>query len=612
MGHFQRSVAFATLTKKLPYIGVALIVFGFLRLNAHPWLSVSLILLGVLFFVPLFVRFLKRFLVTHEVLDMLNLGPDPIIVVSEQGVIVASNPAADAMFSQSKESLAGKNLEVLLPENFRDHHAKLRDLFFRSKGEKSMRNAVKTTTVEGNPLEIEVHLKYAKFQGEYYAVASLRDIADFKAAEQLVKQSEKSFRDIFEKSAIGLAHVSLGGSFIRANDHLCQFLGYREEELLSLTFQDITHEEDLQRGLEKLHRALNGEVDQFSDLKRYRHKEGHYLWAKLTTTLVQDELGQPDYFISSIQDISELKETENLLQQSERKLKTIVESISEEMSVWMATPGFESVLYVNEGYEKIWGRSRESLYQNPKSFIDMVHPDDAARVVHHLREHARGEWNIDYRIMTDTGEVRYVHDVGHGIYQDGQLLYLVGTAIDRTEEMERQNILDDSLHKLRNAYQSLADASRHDGLTGVLNRSALFKAIEHAYERYKRYNTPATLAFIDLDRFKEVNDSYGHVVGDQTLIGVARHLQKSVRQTDIVGRYGGDEFIVLLENSNQAQALDFCQRVGSAISVSLNDNRSVEAGLSFGIVELSSSIDTVEQWISMADSKMYGDKSNVQ
>jgi len=597
----------------LPVAGIVLIVTGFMMAPKQGALSLILFILGLACQIPVFWNLLRKSASSVNILGVLNRGPDPIIVVNRKGQIVTSNSAANELFNARDEGLTGVMVERLMPKAVRAQHVNLRKLFFQSNGEVRARSGVKAETLDGKPIEIEVRLKHAEYKNEQYAVASIRDISDVRRAEEQIKKSEKSFRDIFDKAAIGLCHVSLAGTFIRVNKNLCEYLGYDESELVNLTFQELTHPDDLGDSLKYIDSAIFDQNDEnFSKIKRYRHKDGHYMWAKLTTTLVRDELARPEYFISSIQNISELKETEELLQQSERKFKTIVESISDEMTIWMATPGIIEMLYVNQGYEICWGRSRQSLYDNPQSFLDLIHPEDKERVTKNISNHQVGDWDIEYRIVTDLGEVRYIHDVGHGIYQDGELLYLVCSAIDRTRIMERQLLIDDSLQNLKIAYKSLEEASRKDGLTGILNRTAIFDLIDRAYERYKRYDTPATLVFIDLDRFKEVNDCFGHLAGDKTLIAVVTHIKKMLRQTDDIGRYGGDEFVVLLGNSNKAQAEDFCKRVGSKLAVSVNDRDVVSAGLSFGVCELSIEVDDVEQWISHADLHMYGHKENLQ
>lgn len=292
---------------------------------------------------------------------------------------------------------------------------------------------------------------------------------------------DKSYREYFEEVAVGLLHVDLEGRFVRVNRATCEFLGFTEQELLQTTFQSISLPEELPASIAFIKASLAGEIDHnFSLVKRYRHKQGHLTWAKLTTTLVRDEQGKPHYFFSSIQDVAELKQAE-----------------------------------------------------------------------------AR---------------------------------------------------LDESLLKLKEAYLELEQISRRDGLTGALNITTLRECAQDAFQRFARYGTPSTLVFIDLDRFKEVNDTHGHMTGDRALIALVKKLQLEVRQTDAVGRYGGDEFVVLLTNSDGDQAKEYCHRLGTSITLPFDSRPAVEIGISVGIYQLSPKVESVEQWFELADREMYLNK----
>ena len=130
-------------------------------------------------------------------------------------------------------------------------------------------------------------------------------------------ESESRFRTIFEQTAIGIALVGPDGRWLHANQKLCDFLGYTEAELLTKTFQDITHPDDLASDLDQVRRMLNREIDSYALDKRYIRKDGKDVWATLTVALVWTADGRPDYFISAVQDISDRKAIELARQQSE-------------------------------------------------------------------------------------------------------------------------------------------------------------------------------------------------------------------------------------------------------------------------------------------------------
>jgi PAS domain S-box-containing protein len=140
-----------------------------------------------------------------------------------------------------------------------------------------------------------------------------RDFTDRKEAQERLRQSEERFRATFEQAAVGIAHVAPNGRWLRVNQKLCEIVGYTHEELLEKTFQDITHPDDLDKDLQQARRLLAGEIETYSMEKRYLKKDGSVVWINLTSSLVRDSSGEPEYFIAVIEDISERKEAEENL-----------------------------------------------------------------------------------------------------------------------------------------------------------------------------------------------------------------------------------------------------------------------------------------------------------
>ncbi|MEZ4869201.1 MAG: PAS domain S-box protein [Caldilineaceae bacterium] len=146
-------------------------------------------------------------------------------------------------------------------------------------------------------------------------IGAMRDITARKEAETALQRSEAQFRSAFEQAAVGMAHVAIEGRYLRVNNRLCTILGYRREELLQLTFMEITHPDDLEADLEAMARQLQGEMVHHSMEKRYRRKDGSYIWANMTASVVADEQGNETYGVVVIEDISARKAAEQALQE---------------------------------------------------------------------------------------------------------------------------------------------------------------------------------------------------------------------------------------------------------------------------------------------------------
>ena len=140
-----------------------------------------------------------------------------------------------------------------------------------------------------------------------FSLESKMDIKEFKK----LKESEALFRKIFEQASAGIVHVSLNGNFIQANQKFCDIVGYSKREILKLTFQDITHPDDLGPDLDNVQRLLDKDIDTYSMEKRYISKDKTIIWINLSVSLVCDDTGAPEYFVAVVGDISERKQAED-------------------------------------------------------------------------------------------------------------------------------------------------------------------------------------------------------------------------------------------------------------------------------------------------------------
>ncbi|WP_176963053.1 PAS domain S-box protein [Mariprofundus sp. NF] len=184
-------------------------------------------------------------------------------------------------------------------------------------------------------------------------------------------ESETRFAATFAEAAMGLAHVAPDGSWLRVNQALCDIVGYSEEELLKLTFQDITHPDDLNTDMHFVEQMLAGEINQYSMEKRYFRKDGTIIWVNLTVSLLSKANGEPDYFISAVEDISERKSLDAQVRQSKDELETFFDLVPD--MVCVATPDgyFKKI---NNTWSNVLGYSDDELLSRP--YFEFVHPED--------------------------------------------------------------------------------------------------------------------------------------------------------------------------------------------------------------------------------------------
>ncbi len=158
------------------------------------------------------------------------------------------------------------------------------------------------------------------------------DITDGKMAEEALRESEAQHRATFDNAAVGIAHVGLDGRWLRCNDAMCALTGYSREELLTKTFTEITHPQDIEQDWASIRRLLAGEIETFSMEKRYIRKDGSLIWGNLTVSLLRDVQGSPQHFISIVQDIQSRKEAQAQLRQFADNLEQRVEVRTRELA----------------------------------------------------------------------------------------------------------------------------------------------------------------------------------------------------------------------------------------------------------------------------------------
>ena len=415
------------------------------------------------------------------------------------------------------------------------------------------------------------------------------------------------FEKTFHYCAVGLAHVGIDGTFIRVNKKLCDFLDYSDQELTKLTFQDLTAPDHLDEDLDQLERLLKGQIDNYSIEKRYIRRDGKRVWAKLTVSLVRDDSNNPDYFISVVEDIDEKKRIQSELFQVDALFSKIVSAFSERTFIWVATPDFSKLKYANDGYANIFGRSEYELYCNPMSFLDHVHEDDRTRVAKVFSRRPLENWDIQYRIYDSKGAVKYLHDRGNLIFDDRETQTLIlGTADDITREKNQQQALMSAVTKLEYLSQT-------DSLTGLANRREILSQLSDEIARMERGQKASTLVYVDLNKFKEINDKYGHKVGDNALVEFSQQMKVLLRDSDRFGRIGGDEFVILLYGTDDKETEIFFERIAQHdFTLNVNNTSVVPITFSVGWVTWSAEISTVEEWLDKADEVMYEKKHNLQ
>ena len=374
-------------------------------------------------------------------------------------------------------------------------------------------------------------------------VTVARDVTD------LVRAAGR-FQLLFDQAPTGIALSDPDGRWLQVNPALCTMLDYSAEDLLACDFQSITHPDDLDASIEQVQRILAGEIASYELDKRYLHRDGHPVWVRLTVTIVRHHDGTARYLIAQIQDITARRQIEQALRDSEARYRSIVELAQE--GIWTIDADAKTT-FVNARTAELFGYSAEEMIgRHLSEFMDEDSWRAAAAGLDRRRQGTPERF--DRRFRRRDGSELWAHLAASAIVaDDGSYQGALALVTDITAR--------------RSAETELTRLAWHDALTGLPNRAGLVERLGDALTRQARTAATVGLLFVDLDRFKAVNDSLGHAAGDQVLAQAADRLRRVVRDADTVARFGGDEFVVVAEHlTGDGGAVDLAKRILAALA----------------------------------------------
>ncbi|AXV21501.1 diguanylate cyclase [Aeromonas veronii] len=289
---------------------------------------------------------------------------------------------------------------------------------------------------------------------------------------------------------------------------------------------------------------------------------------------------------------------------SESVVHGILEVISDGIWDWNANTGF---VYRNPGWYQMLGYEPHSLGNTVFTWECVIHPDDMAAVMAKFDLCLNGsahEYRAEYRCRTRDGDYLWIEDCGHIIARnpDGSVARMIGAHRNihasklLQEQLERRNhsleqLIAERTAELARLNEELlrkVDENRllaeTDALTGAASRYRLERALQLECERARRFHQPFTVIAMDVDNFKQINDSYGHHTGDQTLINIVALIRRHIREIDLLARWGGDEFMVVLPNTGREDALVVASKF-QALMASEPICPHAPASMSFGLAE---------------------------
>jgi diguanylate cyclase (GGDEF)-like protein/PAS domain S-box-containing protein len=297
------------------------------------------------------------------------------------------------------------------------------------------------------------------------------------------------------------------------------------------------------------------------------------------------------------------------LRESEERFRLLVETLPG-VVYRRRNDALASILYVNDAVQSLTGYSRQAFLEGTLTFAGLCHLEDRDAYDADIERalSARHAFHVVYRLRHQSGDWRWVEEHGVGIYRDGELESVQGFISDINDRRvaERRTEARRDRTQATIAKQLIHEAT-HDGLTGLLNRTEFERRLERALRSAHTAFAHHALCYLDLDRFKQVNDTGGHVAGDAVLRQVVKELSAALRARDTLARLGGDEFGLLLEHCNPEQAGEVATNLLEVVRKARFhwEGHELSIGISIGVAPISAETGSSTAVMAEADAACY-------
>jgi len=478
--------------------------------------------------------------------DLYESAPVGYFTLDEAKVIRSVNLTGANLLGVERSSLIGLPFERLVNDQTQPALAALFDSM------STPRKATCEVTLMGAPSKpffarIEA---VSSCNGPEYRLAVL-DITERKRSEEALQVSEARYRRLFETAKDGIMIVDAEtGEITEVNPFMTEMLGYQRQEFLGKKLWDLPPFAQISANQGEFEALQRREYFHNEDLQ-LTTREGRRLAVEVVSNCYH--VDQAEVVQYNIRDITVRKHAVEALSKSEEQCRTIVSNINEYVYSVRFENGDIKSIYHSPKCQEITGYAPEDYYRDPLLWFTMIHGDDRDLVIEFLNSIFSGEDHepIRHRIMHRDGSVRWIlNNCAVSRIKDGARV-----AISRLDGF----ILD--ITAIKQAEENVFFLAHHDPLTRLPNRSTLYARIEQVISVAQKAKRSVALLFLDIDGFKQINDSLGHDVGDRLLQSVAKRLNDCTRSCDVVSRIGGDEFVVVLWDCGVAETTVVAEKI---------------------------------------------------
>ncbi len=523
---------------------------------------------------------------------LVELSPDTV-ALHVSGRFVFVNPAGLELFgAESEEQILGRPVTDLVAPEFRGLvEERMRVAHARDEPVPVLEQQM--LRLDGSRIDVEVVGVPSAFRGEPATQIVIRNVTERKRTEEALRRSEKRYRELVEGVPVGVYRLCPAGLFLSANRALAEILGFDDARDLLGTSSGILYAEEVDREAWKQLMLGGRRVSDFET--RIRRRDGETIWVRSTSRAIFEDDDLVGYE-GIVEDITGRRWAEDALRVSEERFRSLVQNASDLISI-IDREG--KVLYHSPSLIRVLGYQPRERIGAPLG--DLVHPEDRPRIEKaflDLLEEAGRVARIELRIQHRNGSQRVLESILTNLLDQPSVHGIVVNSRDITER--------------KNAEEQLVHDALHDSLTGLPNRVLFLDRLGHCLDKSPRHpDYRFAVLFLDLDRFKLVNDSFGHLIGDQLLVQVSQRLTACLRPTDSLARLGGDEFAILLDDVGDAgNAVRVAGRIREELETPFRlEGREIYSGTSIGIALSTPETREPEELLRDADTAMYRAKS---
>ncbi len=519
--------------------------------------------------------------------DMMELighhSPIPMAIL-EQRYLYVNDAFCDLLGYSREELMAMGDAFEILSDSVREAVKKRFGPILTQTNHKHTEE-IQLFTKQGQAKWVQIIANSVFYQGNYVIIEAFMDITDIKFLDRRLREGDKLFQIATENLRGGIAVFDFKGIIRFITPSIEPVTGFSPGELIGNPIFDFIDKNSESMLKAALYKRSKGELD-FAEyiLTLYRKDGTSYESLHRISTI---EFEGENAAISAFIDITERKEFESKLQESEEMFRTISELTM--AGIYMYQDYFT---YVNDALCKMSGYSRDELLMMRP--IDLVHPSDAAhvgRIIHSRFQGFHQSLEYEIRFMKKSGSYSWVHISSSSVIYKGERTG-IGVAFEITD---RKN-LEHRLHRLASI----------DSLTRIYNRRRFQEIVMNEWERHVRYNQPFSIIMFDFDNFKHINDSFGHHYGDDVLVKTISKIKRVLRKTDIIARWGGEEFMILLPETHLDQAMIAAEKIRQQVE-QIEITPIGHVTISLGVAEIAAN-ENLENLYTRADQALYHSK----